>query len=158
MIYLTMLLVDGQYKKFNGTLSALLSNVLGALIILPYFALRRSDKAKEHRVNIFVRLFELKITPLLLLIITIGLICFALIYGHFQIFIHEFQRNWFIHCMTIDFFIFSFLFPFLIEDDLKRRRMFNQKQWTFYFRLGFIPLFGPLIYFLQRQPLKQIIQ
>ena len=156
MIYLTLLLVDGQYQKFNGVLSALLSNFLGALIILPYFALRRNDKAKEYRRNLFVRLFELKIIPILLLMITIGLICFALIYGHFGIFIHEFQRNWFIHCMTIDFFTLSILFPFLIEDDLKRRRMFDAKQWTFYFRLCFLPLFGPLFYFLRRQPLKQV--
>ena len=49
------------------------------------------------------------------------------------------------HSMTIDFVILSLLFPFLIEDDLEQRRMFDQQQWTFDLRLCFIPLFGPLM-------------
>ena len=155
MIYLTILLVDGQYQKLNGTLAALLANVLGALIILPYFALRRSEKAKEYRMNIFIRMFEWKITPILLMITTIGVICYGLLFGNSNVFMHEFQTNWFIHCMTLDFFILSFIFPFLIEDDLKRRQMFDNKQWTFYFRLCFIPMIGPSIYFYRRKSLKQ---
>lgn len=156
MIYLTVLLVDGQYQKLNGTLAALLSNLLGAWIILPYFGLRRSEKVKEFRVNIFVRIFESKITTALLFMTTISLLGYALLYGDFRIFIHEFRTNWFIHSMTIDFFILSAIFPFLIEDDLKRRQVFDKQQHSFYFRLAFMPLIGPLIYLYRRPSLKPV--
>lgn len=156
MTYLTVLLVDGQYQKLNGTLSALLSNLFGAWIILPYFGLRRSEKAKEFRMNIFIRIFESKITTALLIMVTIGLIGFALVYGDFRVFIHEFRTNWFIHSMTIDFFILSAIFPFLIEDDLKRRQVFDKHQYSSYFRLAFMPLIGPLIYLFRRSPLSLV--
>lgn len=155
MIYLTILLIDGQHQRLNGVLAALLSNCFGAWIILPYFALRRSEKSKEFQQNIFIRIFESKITSVLLMITAIGLLGFALIFGQFNVFIHEFQTNWFIHIMTIDFFVLSFIFPFLLKDDLKRREIFDQNQWISYFSLCFLPLFGPLIYFYRRRPLKQ---
>ena len=155
MVYLTILLIDGQNQRLNGTFSALLSNFLGAFIILPYFGLRRSEKCREYRLNIFIRIFESKMTSILLMITSIALICYALIFGHLSIFLHEFQTNRFIHVMTIDFFVLSFLFPFIIDDDLKRRQNFDKNSSSFYFRLGFLPLFGPLIYLCQRQPLKQ---
>jgi len=155
LIYLTVLLIDGQKQTLNGTLVALLSNFFGAWIVLPYFALRESEKSKTFKFHIFIRIFESKITTILLLIAAIGLLIYAFIFGDFTVFIHEFRTNWFIHIMTIDFFILSFIFRFLIKDDLERRQKIDDNQRNFYYRICSIPLFGPLIYFYQRPPLKQ---
>lgn len=156
MIYLTILLVDGQFQRLNGTAAALLSNFLGAFIILPYFALRRSEKAKEFRPNIFVRIFESKITSTLLLIATLGLFGYGLAWGNLQAFLHDFRTSLFIHVMTIDFCVLSLIFPFLIEDDLKRRSTSPDQEWPSNFRLCFIPMFGPLLYFLRRDRLRKL--
>ncbi|CAF0893797.1 unnamed protein product [Rotaria sordida] len=157
-IYLSILLVDGQNQPFNGTLASSLSMALGSFILLPYFALRRSENARKFKLNFFVRLFDSKFISILLMLATVGLTFFAVNYGDFRVFLHEFWTNQFIHVMTIDFFIVSFLFPYLIGDDLERRKMTQNNQFQFYFYLCFIPLIGPLIYLYQRQPLQQIKQ
>ena len=154
MIYLSILLIDGQNQRFNGTLAALLSNILGAFILLPYVALRRSDRSQQYRVNLFIRLFESKITTMFLIISSICLVTFALLYGDLRIFLEEFHGNHFIHVMTIDFFVLSFLFPFLIPDD--RRRRDERSGSTSPKLIYYIPLFGSLLYLYQRRALKQI--
>ncbi|UJR13723.1 hypothetical protein I4U23_000734 [Adineta vaga] len=155
LVYMSILLTDGQNQPFNGSLASCMAMVLGGFILLPYFALRRSECGKKFRINYFVRLFESKLIAIGLMISTIGLILFAIMFGNLHEFRQEFDRNQFIHVMTIDFFVVSFLFPFLINDDLKRRDMDRDKQFKHYFPLTFIPLLGPLIYLYQRQPLQQ---
>lgn len=60
------------------------------------------------------------------------------------------------HNNYFDLLMLPFLFPFFIEDDLKRRQNVDKKSsLSFYFRLGFVPLIDPLIYLCQRQSLKQ---
>ena len=152
---MSILLVDGQNQPLNGSLASVLAMALGGFILLPYFALRRSEYVRKFQLNFFVRIFESKLTTITLMISTIGFILFAFIFGDFGIFLDEFGRNRFIHIMSIDFFVVSFLFPFLIDDDLKRRHIIKNNQFKYYFYLCFIPLIGPLIYLYQRQPLVQ---
>ncbi|CAF3294638.1 unnamed protein product [Rotaria sp. Silwood2] len=156
LVYMSILLVDGQNQRLNGTLASLLAMALGGFILLPYFALRRDDNTRKFKLNLFIRIFESKLIPILLMISTVGLIFFAGSLGDFHVFLHEFCTHQFIHIMTIDFFVVSFLFPCLIADDLERRRMTQNNQFQFYFCLCFIPLIGPLIYLYKRQPLQQI--
>jgi hypothetical protein len=148
-------LVDGQNQLLNGSLASILAMALGGFILLPYFALRRSEYARKFQLNFFIRIFDSKLTPIILMISTISLIFFAFLSGDFHAFLHEFGHNRFIHIMSIDFFVVSFLFPLLIDDDLKRRQMIKNNQYKYYLSLCFIPLIGPLIYLYQRQPLVQ---
>ncbi|CAM4832683.1 unnamed protein product [Rotaria magnacalcarata] len=150
-VYMSVLLVDGQNQQLNGSLASLLAMALGGFILLPYFALRRSETTKQFRSNLFVRIFESKLVTILLMIAAIGFALYALKFGDIHAFLHEFRTHQFIHIMTIDFFVVSFLFPGLVEDDLKRRKITNNN----YFRICFLPLLGPLIYLYQRPPLEQ---
>ena len=151
---MSLLLTDGQHQRLNGTVASLLSNLLGGFILLPYFALRQSSKAKTFRSNWCIRLFESKIVSILLMLITIALLAFAVAFGHWNIYLKEFNGNHFIHVMTIDFCIVSLLFPFLVDDDLKRRQSSSNSQSRRYTALSFLPVIGPLIYLYQRPPLK----
>jgi hypothetical protein len=66
-----------------------------------------------------------------------GIICFNLRW--LWPFFHGFRTNRFIHIMSIDFIVVSWLFPFLIPDDLKRRKMITNHEFQVYFPLWFLP-------------------
>jgi hypothetical protein len=151
-----ILLVDGQNQPLNGGLASLLSMVFGGFVLLPYCALRRGPNAAKYKWNFLIRLFDSKAICIFLILATIALVLFALIFGDFGLLLHEFRTNRFIHIMSIDFFVVSWLFPFLIPDDLKRRKMITNHEFQVYFPLCFLPLIGPLIYLYRRKPLKQI--
>lgn len=153
-VYTCVLLVDGQDQPFNGGLAILLSNVFGGFVLLPYFALRRSSNMTKVKQNFLVRVFESKTVSILLMVTTIGFLLFATIFGDFRLFLHEFHTNRFVHIMSIDFFIVSWLFPFLVTDDLKRRKTISRDDFQHHFYLCFIPLIGPLIYLYKWKPLK----
>lgn len=155
LVYMSVLLTDGQYQRLNGTLASILAVGLGGFILLPYFGLRRRENAQKFQSNLIVRIFESKVVSILLLTAAIGLLLFALKFGNMQAFLHEFRTHIFIHIMTIDFFVVSFLFPGLVEDDLKRRKIISNSQIQRYSHLCYLPLFGPLIYLFQRPPLEQ---
>ncbi|CAF1138268.1 unnamed protein product [Rotaria sp. Silwood1] len=158
LVYMSILLIDGQNQRLNGTVASILAMALGGFILLPYFALRRSDNIKKYKINLFIRIFESKLIAIILMVSTMSLIVFAVKFGDIHMFLHEFWTNQFIHIMTIDFFVVSCLFPCLITDDLTRRKMTQNNQFQFYYYLCFVPLIGPLIYLYQRQPLQQIKQ
>ena len=151
---MSLLLTDGQHQRLNGTVASLLSNMLGGFILLPYFALRQSSKTKKFQVNWCVRLFESKIVSILLMLMTLASLVYAVAFGHWNIFLKEFNGNRFIHVMTIDFCIVSLLFPFLADDDLRRRQSSSNSQSRLYTTLSFLPLIGPSIYLYKRPPLK----
>jgi hypothetical protein len=154
LVYACILLADGQNQPFNGGLAVLLSNLFGGFVLLPYFALRRSPNPAKFKLNFPVRVFDSKATYVLLIMGTISLLLFASIFGDFRLFLREFRTNRFIHIMSIDFFVVSWLFPFLVTDDLKRRKMISKSDFQLYFYLCFIPLIGPLLYLYKRKPLK----
>ena len=156
LVYTCILLVDGQNQRFNGGVASLLSMVLGGFVLLPYCALRRSSNSAKYKLNFLVRVFDSQTISVLLILTTISLVLFATIFGDFHLFIHAFQTNRFIHIMSIDFFVVSWLFPYLIPDDLKRRKMITNQEFQTYFPLCFLPLIGPLIYLYRRKPLTQI--
>jgi hypothetical protein len=156
LIYTCILLVDGQNQLFNGGLASLLSMVFGGFVLLPYCALRRSPNSAKYKWNFLVRFFDSKTICVLLILSTISLLLFALVFGDFHVFIHEFCTNRFIHIMSIDFFVVSWLFPCLIPDDLKRRKMITNYEFQANFPLCFLPLIGPLIYLYRRKPLEPI--
>ena len=151
---MSLLLTDGQNQPLNGTAASLLSMMLGGFILLPYFALRQSSKARKFQVNWCVRLFESKVVSVLLMLMTLALLVFAFAFGHWNNYRKEFNGNRFIHVMTIDFCIVSLLFPFLVDDDLKRRRASSNGQPRLDMALCFLPLVGPLFHLFKRQPLK----
>ena len=151
---MSLLLTDGQNQRLNGSIASLLSMMLGGFILLPYFALRQSSKARKFQMNWCARLFESKLVSVLLMLATLALVVFAFAFGDWDNYRKEFNGNRFIHVMTIDFCIVSLLFPFLVDDDLKRRQASSNEQSRLYMALCFLPLIGPLIYLFTRQPLK----
>jgi hypothetical protein len=150
---MSILLLDGQNQRFHGALASILAIFLGGFILLPYFGLRRTEKGKTLRLNVFIRLFESKLTSVTLMLVSAGLITSALILGDRRAFVDEFLTNRFIHIMTIDFFVVSFLFPFLVEDDLRRRATSTSDDRVQSVALCFVPLIGPLIYLYRRRAL-----
>ena len=99
-VYACVILVDGQNQPFNGGLAALLSNVFGGFVLLPYCALRRTHNGTRVKQNFLVRVLESKTLSALLMMATISLLLFAAIFGDFRLFLHEFHTNRFVHIMS----------------------------------------------------------
>ncbi|CAF4578007.1 unnamed protein product [Rotaria sp. Silwood2] len=157
LVYVSILLVKGQNQRLNESVAVLLAMALGGFVVLPYFALHRSDNTRKFKLNLFMRIFDLKFIVILLMLPNVDLIVFALNSGDFHAFLPEFWINQFIYTMTIDLFVVSFLSPCFIADDLERRKIIQNNQFQFYICLSFIPLIEPLIYLYQRQSLQQTI-
>jgi uncharacterized membrane protein YdcZ (DUF606 family) len=85
-----ILLVDGQNQPLNGGLASLLSMVFGGFVLLPYCALRRSPNAGKYKWNFLVRLFDSKAICIFLILATIALVLFALIFDDFGLFFMDF--------------------------------------------------------------------
>lgn len=154
MIYSCLLFIDGRAQKITAWIFATLSFGVGAFALLPYLALREPNSEFSGTKNAFIKVLDSRLSGVALTIGTVILVSYGVLKGDWGDFIQQWQTNRFIHVMSLDFCLLCLLFPALLGDDMARR---NLKKSSLYW-LGFIPLFGPLIYLCVRPPLAANIQ
>jgi len=153
LIYSAVLFIDGRGQKIPAWLFATGSFGVGAFALLPYLALREPNKSFFGKKNTFLKILDSRVTGFVLTIATVILVAYGLRGGDWGNFVQQWQTDRFIHVMSIDFCLLCLLFPALLTDDMARRGWKNPQ---FFWLIGFIPLFGPLIYLCLRPPLPEV--
>jgi hypothetical protein len=151
LIYSSILFVDGRGQKIRAWPFATASFAVGAFALLPYLALREPNQDFVGNKNLFLKIFDSRITGILLTL-GAGILFIYSLQGNWGDFIQQWQTSRFIHVMSLDFCMLSLLFPALLGDDMTRRGWKNnQLFWLF----ALIPLFGALIYLCVRPSVKE---
>ncbi|MYL49313.1 hypothetical protein GLV98_07440 [Halobacillus litoralis] len=119
---------------------------LGAFALMPYFFLSKGEESRKPRVPVFIlnRLHS-RVFHLLLFMGTITLLIYGMTQGDFEFYVEAFLESQFVHIMSIDFVILTFLSTFVVYWKESRRGRYNQKHW-----LGMVPILGALLYLLQK--------
>lgn len=152
IIYSAVLFIDGRGQKIPAWLFAIPSFAVGAFAILPYLALRESNKQFPGKKDFFIKLLDSRFTGIALTLGAIILVAYGLLAGDWGNFVDQWLTSRFIHVMSLDFCVLCLIFPALLGDDLARRQVKNsQLLWL----ISFIPLFGSLIYLSVRPPLLE---
>lgn len=137
-------------SKDKGTIPAwpfvLGSFVLGAFALFPYFIFHYEKRNRTNRTS--QKLYH-TITnssfALTLLVISILLLLYGLVYGSFSEYQQAFWESRFVHTMTIDFIMLTLLSLLGISHHAYYQ---NDHSLKGYWPLGFIPLLGPLFYIM----------
>ncbi len=152
VIYGCVLFFDGRGQKVPAWPFAVLSFGVGAFSLLPYLALREPNPEFAGQKSLFLKILDSKITAVLLLLGSAGLVAWGLINGDWGDFFVQWQNKRFIHVMSLDFCLLCLLFPALLGDDMARRGIKNT---TLFWVVSLIPLFGPLGYLCLRGPVVE---
>lgn len=150
MIYACLLFIDGRQQKIPASPFITFSFVVGAFSLLPYLALREPNQEFTGNKNFLLKIVDSRACGVFISLASIALIAYGLIGGNWQDYIHQFQTSRFIHVMSIDFCVLSFLFPSILGDDMARRGINNPQ---IFWAVSLIPLFGALAYLCLRPPL-----
>jgi len=154
LIYSAVMLIDGRGQKIPAWPFATASFAIGAFALIPYLALRKTNKEFIGEKNILLKLLDSRLTGVTLTIGAAILVFYGLRDGDWGNFVQQWQTSRFIHVMSLDFCLLSLLFPTLLGDDMARRGWNNSKLfWLF----ALIPLFGPLIYLSIRPPIPESV-
>jgi hypothetical protein len=150
LIYSCVLFADGRLQPLPAWLFVLTSFGVGAFALLPYLGLRQPNPEFSGVKNRLIQVLDSSITGIILTLIAIALTSYGLLGGNWNDFITQWQTDRFIHVMSLDFCLLSFLFPTLLRDDMAKR---NMKSDRLFWGVTLIPLFGPLFYLCIRSPL-----
>jgi hypothetical protein len=150
MIYACFLLINRQGQKIKAFPFVLGSFAVGAFAILPYLAIRDSNSSFTGKKNRLLTLLDSRWTGIVLTLVTVGILVSGIYLGNWSDFVQQWQTSRFIHVMSLDFLILSFLFPTLVADDLSLRTAKNAQIFQL---IAFIPLVGGLIYLCFRPSL-----
>ncbi|WP_392531033.1 DUF2834 domain-containing protein [Nostoc sp. C117] len=152
LIYSAVVFIDGRGQKIPAWLFAIASFAVGAFALLPYLALRQSNKKFVGKKNALLKLLDSRVTGFVLTVATVILVTYGFTSGDWGNFVQQWQTNRFIHVMSLDFCLLCLLFPTLISDDMARRSWESPQ---LFWLIALIPLFGPLIYLCIRPPLSE---
>ncbi|MEB3121538.1 MAG: DUF2834 domain-containing protein [Snowella sp.] len=142
-VYACVLFADGRGQRLRAFPFVLGSFAVGAFILLPYLIFRHPNAQFSGSKDWLLKIWDSRITAIVLLIGALILLIFGFSQGNWQDFIQQWKSDRFIHVMSLDFCLLSLLFPLLVQDDLKRREM--KTSWLFT-GITVFPLLGPLIY------------
>jgi len=153
LIYSCLIFIDGRMQRLSAWAFILASVGTGVIGLIPYLALREPNQQFSGPKDAWLGLLGSRWSGVILTLSTIVLLGFALIFGDWPAFAHEFQSNRFIHAMSLAFCLFTVLFPVptLLSDDMARRGLTSNSQ--LFWLVALIPLFGPLGYLCLRPPL-----
>ncbi|ERJ11690.1 hypothetical protein [Haloplasma contractile] len=130
------------FKKKSANINAwpfvIGSFIFGVFALLPYYFLNGSGDDSKHTKEWLKSYKESKLVYLILIIITTWLLLYGLMFGDPNGFITMFNYSWFVHIMGIDFILLVILSIITMY-----------KQGATDYKLGFIPVLGPLIYLLR---------
>ncbi len=153
-IYACVLLGDGRGQKIKSSPFVFGSFAVGAFALLPYLALRHSNPDFTGEKDLLLKIFDSRLTGIILTIAAVILLFFGLSQGNWTDFIQQWQTSRFIHVMSLDFCLLCLLFPTILSDDLARR---NVKNSAVFWIVSLIPLFGALAYLCLRPPLPEMV-
>ena len=97
-----------------------------------------------------MRFAESKILAYLLLGCAMALCIHGFSQGSLEVYIETWKTVFFVNVMTIDFFLFSAAFAFVLADDMHRRDMTIGSLFWF---CALVPVLGATIYLVVRPPL-----
>jgi hypothetical protein len=150
LLYCCLLYADGRDQKLPAWAFATGAFFLGAFALLPYLALRQDNPGFSGAKNWVIRLWDSRITAIVLAIAALTLFGLGVTQGDWGDFVQRWQTSKFIHVMSLDFCMLSVLFPTLLKDDMARRGWNNQRiLWA----VGLVPFFGALAYLVCRPSL-----
>lgn len=150
LIYSCVIFADGRMQRIRAWMFMVLSIATGVLGLIPYLALREPNPHFTGKKDWWLRWLDARSTGVLLSVSTIALFLFALVFGDWAEYVEHFQTNKFIHAMSLAFCVFGVLFPTLLEDDMARRELSDQR---IFWAVTLVPLIGPLVYLSLRPPL-----
>jgi hypothetical protein len=151
-IYSCVLFFDGRMQKIPFYPFAIASLGTGIIGLIPYLALRESNREFTGAKDSFLKLLDSRLTGVFLMLFTISLFAYAILAGDWQNFIEQFQSDRFINGMSLAFCLFCLLLPTVLGDDLARRGYLSDS--LLFWLIALIPLFGPLAYLCLRPPLR----
>jgi hypothetical protein len=152
LVYSSVLFIDGRGQKIRAWPFATASFAVGAFALLPYLALREPNPEFVGKKNLFLKIFDSRITGILLTLGAIALVVYSL-QGDWVNFAQQWQTSRFIHVMSLDFCMLSLLFSTLLGDDMTRR---GWKDNPLFWLFAVIPLFGALIYLCVRPSVNNL--
>ena len=150
VMYSCFLFADGRNQKISAWVFATASFGVGAFALLPYLGLRKPNPDFTGNKNIFLKIFDSRITGIFITVAAVILIAYGLTSGNWSDFVQQWQTKRFIHVMSLDFCMLSLLVPALLGDDMQRRGV--TQKWVFWL-VSFTPLIGALIYLCLRPPI-----
>jgi hypothetical protein len=150
LMYCCLLYCDGRGQKLPAWLFSAGSFALGAFALLPYLILRRDNPTFVGPKNWVIKLWDSRITAILIAVAALSLLFLGLTRGDWADFAMQWRSSRFIHVMSLDFCLLSSLFPTLIQDDMARRNWDDDRVLL---AVSLVPLFGPLVYLVVRPSL-----
>ena len=155
MIFACLMFFDGRMQKFRAWPYFIGSNGTGVMCLLPYLFLRDRNQEFFGGNDKWLRILDRRSTGVTLLLITIALFAYAIIFGDWADYFQQFQTRHFVHLITLDFFVMCLTFPLtsLFDDDMARRGIKDSRM---FWAVALVPLFGPLMYLCLRPPIPGI--
>ncbi len=154
MIYGCLMFADGRMQNFRVWPYFIGSNFTGVICLLPYLIFRKSNQEFYGKKDKWLDFFDRRSTGVSLFLATIALLVYAVIAGDWQDYVQQFQTRHFVHLISLDFCLMCLVFPIasLFDDDMARRGIKDNR---IFWALGFLPLFGPLLYLCLRPSLEE---
>jgi hypothetical protein len=152
LMYCCLLYCDGRGQKLPAWVFSAGSFGLGAFALLPYLIFRRDNPGFVGPKNWVIKLWDSKITAILIAIGALILLFLGLTQGDWSDFVQQWRSSRFIHVMSLDFCLLSSLFPTLLRDDMARRGWMDDR---IFWAVSLVPLFGPLAYLVLRPSLPE---
>ena len=152
VIYSCVLFTDGRMQKIPAWLFATASFAVGAFAIVPYLALREPNASFVGKKTWLLKLLDSRWLGLVLAIAALGLLFYGIRQGDWVDFVQQWRSSRFIHVMSLDFCLLSLLFPALLQDDMARRGLTDQR---LFWLIALLPLLGAIGYLVLRLSLSQ---
>ena len=151
LVMVAMLVQDNQ-GRLKAWPFAFSSMVLGNSALYLYLFVRREQEGYVSPKTALVRFAESKITAVVLLLSTIGLLLYGFSQGSFAAYAETWKVNYLVNVMTIDFLLFVIAFAAVLADDMRRRNMKVDGRFWLY---ALIPVLGAVAYLVVRPPLAE---
>lgn len=150
-VYGAFVLFDSKNQPVSPYPFFVTSFGLGAFALLPYFAFRNSDVSWQKEKSFLLKILDSRLMAIISSISILAFVIWGLTNGDWSDFITQWHTSQFVHVMSIDFCILSFLLPVaILKDDMKRRGIGDSK---LFWIAAIIPLFGSLVYWCVRPQL-----
>jgi hypothetical protein len=151
LVYACLMFIDERMQRIPAWPAFLASNGSGVIGMMPYLLLRQPCPYFSGEKDWIVKLADARLTGMMLLASTIGLIFYALYFGNFAEFIYQWRTSRFLYLMSLDFTLLYLVFPTLLGDDMARRGWHDSR---IFWAVSVVPLIGPLVYLSVRPPLQ----
>lgn len=155
LIYSCLLFFDGRMQSIPFYPFALASLGTGVIGLLPYLAMRKPNQEFTGAKDAWLRLLDSRSTGIFLLLFTLSLLVYGVIFGDWGGFWQQFASDRFIHGMSLAFCLFGLLFPTVLGDDMARRGYLSDS--LLFWLIALLPLFGPLLYLCWRPSIREVL-